>query len=199
MSPAASSTSLPDPVAGGLPSRRRLLRLGGLLGVSAAALSGCGFRPLYAPGGGSAAVEDASPDVRAILSSTEVALIPERSGQLLRRALQERLGASGASGMSHELRVSLYVANELEGYRRDGTPSRVRSTVTGNWLLRDRATPAVVLAQGSERAFDAYDVPDNQFFAGDAARDAMFQRLIRQLADDIVLRLSISLRGTSAA
>ncbi len=184
----------------GMPSRRRLLRLGGLLAGTAVAVSGCGFRPLYGPGGGSSAVQDASAGVRAILASTEVALIPERSGQLLRRALQERLGAAGAGGTtSHELRVSLLVANEPEGYRRDGTPSRVRSILTGNWLLQSRTTPPAVLAQGSERAFDAFDIPDNQFFAGDAARDAMNQRLIQQLADDIVLRLSIGLRGATAA
>ncbi|MFC3125155.1 LPS assembly lipoprotein LptE [Pseudoroseomonas globiformis] len=172
--------------------RRRLL-----LGAVGLGVAGCGFRPLHAPGGATAAGE-ASDDVRAILASTEVALIPERNGQMLRRALTERLSAAGSAATSHDLRVSLQASAEPEGFRRDGTPSRIRMVMTGSWLLVDRAAPPSVRAQGVERAFDAFDIPDNQFFAGDAAQAAMSSRLISQLADDIVLRLTVSLRSRSA-
>lgn len=192
MSRAGSSTSLSEPRAQ-QPSRRRLLALG----AAGVTLAGCGFRPLYAPEGDGAAAAD--PALREVLSATEVALIPERSGQLLRRALQDRLGAAGAATPVRELRVSLQFAVEPEGFRRDGTPTRTRYTATASWLLVSLASPPAATLQGVERSFDAFDVPDNQFFAADFARDATVQRLIQQLADDIVLRLSVRLREQQKA
>jgi len=192
MSRAGSSTSLSEPRMRHA-SRRRLLALG----AAGVTLAGCGFRPLYAPEGGATA--EADPALREVLAATEVARIPERSGQLLRRALQERLGRAGSATPTRELRVSLQFATEPEGFRRDGTPTRLRYTATASWLLVSLATPPASTLQGVERSFDAFDVPDNQFFAADFARDATVQRLIRQLADDIVLRLSVQLREQQKA
>ncbi|MDJ0387729.1 LPS assembly lipoprotein LptE [Roseomonas sp. E05] len=174
-------------------ARRRLLALG----AAGLTLAGCGFRPLYAPRDSAATASD--PAIRSVLASTEVALIPERSGQLLRRALQQRLGRFGAAAPTQELRVSLQFGAEPEGFRRDGTATRTRYTATASWLLVSRSTPPAQVAQGVERAFDAFDIPDNQFFAADFARDATIQRLIEQLADDIVLRLSVQLRAQQKA
>ncbi|HWL82958.1 MAG TPA: LPS assembly lipoprotein LptE [Roseomonas sp.] len=170
-------------------ARRRLLTLG----AAGLTLAGCGFRPLYAPQGGAASVSD--PGVRSVLASTEVALIPERSGQLMRRALQQRLGRFGAATPAQQLRVSLQFGTEAEGFRRDGTATRARLTATAGWLLVSLNTPPTQMAQGTEQAFDAFDIPDNQFFAADFARDATVQRLIDQIADDIVLRLSAQLQA----
>ncbi|WP_160937960.1 LPS assembly lipoprotein LptE [Teichococcus coralli] len=169
-------------------ARRRLL----VLGAAGLTLAGCGFRPLYAPRDGTASVTD--PGVRDVLASTGVALIPERGGQLMRRALQQRLGRFGAATPTQELRVSLLLGAEAEGFRRDGTATRTRLTATAGWLLVSLNTPPAQLAQGTEQAFDAFDIPDNQFFAADFARDATVQRLIDQLAEDMVLRLSAQLR-----
>ena len=158
---------------------RRAL-LGGLL-----LAGGCGFRPLYgpaAPGGASAA-----------LAGVRVANIPERTGQLLRQALGRRLDPQGSGGAPrHELRVALAIENEPIGFRSDGAASRVRATARADWRVVTLATPETEVARGREQAFDAFNIPDGQFFAADVSRDAMERRLMEQLADRIVQRLAVT-------
>lgn len=192
MSRAASSTSSSETTAR-KPSRRALAAF---CAAGALSLAGCGFSPVYGPQGQAALSSD--PAVRQVLASTQVALIPERSGQMLRRALQERLGGAGQAAPTQELRVGLQFGAEPEGFRRDGTPTRLRYNATASWLLVSQGPPPVTLAQGTERAFDSFNIPDNQFFAADASRDATIRRLVEQLADDIVLRLSVQLRAGRA-
>ncbi len=158
--------------------RRRLLALPALV------LGGCGFRPLYGERPASTA---ASPG----LSAVRVGLISERNGQLLRRRLEELVGASGTTTTRYDLRVGLAYGSELQGFARDGTPSRVRITATAEWFLFDGGAAPRLVANGRARAFDAYNIPENQFFAADAARDAAEIRLIDQLAEDIVRRLTV--------
>lgn len=146
-------------------------------------LSGCGFRPLHGERAG-------SPTVAAGLETIRVGLIPERNGQLLRRNLEDRL-RSGQAPVRYDLRVGLSYGIELQGFARDGAPSRVRVTASSNWFLFDTASPPRLVARGTERAFDAYNVPENQFFAAETSRLATEQRLIDQLAEDIVRRLSV--------
>ncbi len=162
-------------------SRRALL--GGLL-----LAGGCGFRPLYGP---TASEERAA----TVLAGVQVANIPERSGQLLRQALMRRLDPAGlGSAPRHELRVALAVESEPIGFRRDGVPSRIaqpRRGRSGGWWRSARRRAR--LARGQERSFDAYNIPDGQFFAADASREAMERRLMEQLAERIVLRLAATL------
>jgi LPS-assembly lipoprotein len=161
-------------------SRRSLLAASG-----AVALPGCGFRAIHATGGAGP-----SADVARELSALRVARVPERNGQILRRALEERFATTGTQAR-YDLRVGVSFAAEIEGYRRDGTPSRVRYVATAPWSLYTLATPAVLLASGTERTFDAYNLPENQFFASDNSRDAMERRLVEQLAQDVAQRLSV--------
>ncbi len=150
-------------------------------------LSGCGFRPLYGE-------RAESTPVAAGLETVRVGLIPERNGQLLRRNLEERL-RSGQAAARYDLRVGLAYGIELQGFARDGTPSRVRVTATANWFLFDTASPPRLVTRGTERAFDAYNVPENQFFSAETSRLATEQRLLDQLAEDIVRRLAVRFEG----
>lgn len=124
------------------------------------------------------------------LETVRVGLITERNGQLLRRHLEQRLGR-GTGQARYDLRVGLSYGIEVQGFERDGTPSRVRITATANWFLYDTNTPPRLVAQGTDRTFDAYNVPENQFFASDAARDAAERRLMDQLANDVVQHLAV--------
>ncbi|MBW8270959.1 LPS assembly lipoprotein LptE [Caldovatus aquaticus] len=176
--------------------RRVLLRRGAV--AAALLLPGCGFRPLYGPGGGAAAGEEAP--VQAELAAVQVAPIPERGGQLLRRALAERLrGAAQAAPARYDLRVSLAFAAEPLGFRRDGTPSRVRYQGTASWWLLTRTAPPQQIASGTERENDAYNIPDQQFFAAEAARDAAERRMVEQLAFAIAERLALVFRQRAEA
>ncbi len=152
------------------------------LALPALALTGCGFRPLYG----------SRPDNQATagLQAVRVGLINERNGQLLRRNLEQRLGGEGVAAR-YDLRVGLSYGIEVQGFERDGTPSRVRMTATANWFLYDNGAPPRLVGNGMVRAFDAYNVPENQFFASDTSRDAAERRLVDQLASDIVQRLAV--------
>lgn len=191
MSRDASSTSLSDRLKCQGATRRGLLGLGaaGLLG-----LTGCGFRPLYGEQG---SLNSNSP-VSAELAAVEVANVPERRGQLLRRALRERLWAGGQASPRYTLTTSLQIGTEPEGYRTDGLPTRVRYTVNASWWLVTRDAQPQIVLNGTERAVDAFNIPDNQFFAGDASSEAMMGRLMERLADDIVTRLAVELQERSA-
>ncbi len=78
-----------------------------LLGIAAAllALGGCGFRPIYGDQGG------AGP--RRGLAAITVDIIPERAGQQLREALQERFERFGAGvARRYELRTTFAVSDD---------------------------------------------------------------------------------------
>ncbi len=169
-------------------SRRALFALG--LPLLAA---GCGFRPLH----GRNSAESA--EVIAGFDATRVGLIGERHGQLMRRRLEEELERARArrADARYELRVLLGYGLEVQGFRRDGTPSRVRFSANASWFLYDNGAPPRELASGRERASDAYDIPENQFFAADAARDTMERRLVDQLSGDIIQNLAIYFRSAA--
>ncbi len=114
----------------------------------------------------------------------------------MRRRLEEGLAPTGRGAVTarYDLRIGLSYSVELQGFRRDGFPSRVRFTATATWLLFDVAAPPREITRGTERAFDAYDIPENQFFAADVARDTMERQLIEQLAQQILERLAMHFR-----
>jgi LPS-assembly lipoprotein len=70
----------------------------------------------------------------------------------------------------------------------------VRFSATANWFLFDTGAPPREITRGTERAFDAYDIPENQFFAADVARDTMERQLIEQLARQVVDSLAMHFR-----
>lgn len=156
--------------------------------------AGCGFRPMH---GRSGVREDAQ--VSDALAAVKVGLITERQGQLLRRRLEEGLAPMGPGTVTvkYDLRVGLGYGVEIQGFRRDGFPSRVRFTATAQWSLFDLGAPPREITRGTERASDAYDIPENQFFAADVARETMERQLIDELARHILERLAMHFRRTA--
>ena len=171
--------------------RRALLTRGAGLGALLA-LPGCGFRPLYAP------EADGRFPAAAELAAIRVTRIPERRGQILAQELERRLAAAGIAEARYDLTVGLLIAAELQGYRRDGSPSRVRFTYRAPYTLNTMAVPPVPVATGTAQVFDAYQVPDGQFFAGVQSSLAADRRIIEQLARDIAERLALALRDRAA-
>ena len=170
-------------------SRRALIALG--LPLLAA---GCGFRPMH---GRSGVREDAQ--VSDALAAVKVGLITERQGQLMRRRLEQGLAPNGRGAVTekYDLRVGIGYGVEIQGYSTTGAASRVRFNATANWFLFEIGPPLREIARGSERAFDAYDIPNTQFFAADVARETMERQLIEQLAQQIMERLAMHFRGAA--
>ncbi|WP_458094886.1 LPS assembly lipoprotein LptE [Roseomonas sp. WA12] len=185
MSQAASSTSSSE----GRPTRRLLLA--GL----AASLGGCGFRPLNGPP--AAGEADIAPQLAAVRLGRSFG----RSGQLLHQALDRRLAARDRSGppARYELVVSPSPAYEIQGYRRDGSPSRFRMVLTAPWTLQTLSVPPRPVANGVVRAIDSYNFIDNEFFASLVSSEAAERRLVEQVAEEVVLRLAMAFRDNPAA
>jgi LPS-assembly lipoprotein len=176
-------------------SSRRALLLGG-----AALLGGCGFRPLYAPDGTRNPGAAESPALLDELAAVRVAPIGERTGQVLRRTLQRRLeGPRSGVGSRYELQASIAYNVEVLGYRQDGTITRVRYLATAPWVLTTDAVAPVEVGRGTVRTLDAYNIPDLQFFAADASREAMERRIVEEVTDRIVLGVAAALRRRLAA
>jgi LPS-assembly lipoprotein len=162
--------------------RRALLRA-----LPLALLAGCGFRPLYADAPPGAQAETASGD----LAATRVALIADREGQLLRRALVQRLGSDRGVAARYSLVVTLQLRREQVAVRQDQTETRNRITAIATYELTSlTATEAQPIARGRVLAVDAFNVGRNQFFAAQLSGEAALERLTQRLAEDLAGQLA---------
>ena len=144
--------------------------------------AGCGFHPVYAPGGPEAAA----------LPAVYVNIIPNRAGQLLRQALQARLaGTDDAVAKRYTLSVSYAEATEALGVQVDNSVTRVRDVGRATWTLHPLANDTVQLGTGTVRNVDGYNVIDEQFFYQDLSEEATQHRLADALADQIVTGLAV--------
>ena len=168
-------------VAGTVLTRRALLPLG-----LAALLPGCGFRPLYGSGPGGAP----SP-TQASLAAINVALIPDRPGQLLRQALQDRFERAGV-GVAHryDLAVAYTLTQEGIGIQPDTSTTYVRVRGNASWILRAQDPEHTQLSTGAARAMDSFNYIANQFFAAELEYDTIQRRVADLLADQITVQLS---------
>lgn len=170
--------------------RRRMLAL-----TATAAVSGCGFQPVYMPTAtGNAGVAQRE------LAAIQVALIPDRPGQLLRQALQDRL-ERGASGVArrYDLTVGFGIAGEGIAIQSDNTATRVRAIGSANWTLVAQDPGRTRLTAGYAKAVDAFNILDSQYFAADLENEAVQKRLAEALADQITLQLAVFFRKRAAA
>ncbi len=167
---------------------RRWLCLG-----AAASLGGCGFQPIYMPT--ASGKTGAAPRA---LQSVFIGIIPERPGQLLRQALQERFGSDSGTPSSYDLHVSFSVAGEGVGIEQDAIATRVRLTGDASWTLLAHDTKRTPLTSGSARYIDGVNVFDAQYFAADLETEAVQQRIAEQIAQQITTQLAIWFRRQAA-
>ncbi len=148
----------------------------------AALTTGCGFHPVYGDGRPS----------QAALAAVYVGLIPNRSGQLLRQALQARLdGTDGDVPKRYTLGVSFSESVQGLGVQADNSTTRNRDIGTATWNLVLSDNPTQRLASGTVRSVDGYNIIDEQFFYADLQEDATERRLAQALADQIALALGV--------
>ena len=161
-----------------------LARRGFVLAM-AAAVSGCGFRPVYAVRGG------ASSPARRQLGLIDVALLPDRPGQLLRQALQQRLSNPGeVLAKRYELSIAYGISSDSIGVQQDSTITRIRQTGTANWSLKMLDPASTLVTNGTARTLDGLNVIDQQYFEADLAGEAAQRRIADAIADQITLQLA---------
>lgn len=160
---------------------RRILAVAGL-----GLLAGCGFRPVYAD---RPAEPEGGASVRDELAATRVALIPERTGQVLRSALNGKLRNGGGEEGRYELRVAVRVTRQAVGVRRDQTATRLRVAAVANFILSP-LPEGEPLTRGQSYAVDAYNIVTNQYFASQLSGEQADRRIAERLAEDIVAQLA---------
>jgi LPS-assembly lipoprotein len=149
-------------------------------------LGGCGFHPLYAPGGGTAAG----------LGDVFVDVIPNRNGQLLREALERRLEGTGSDGSKqYELTVGLIFSGSAIGIQGDNSSDRTRFLGTATYTLKQPGLLGKKIMTHTVRSLDGTNVIDEQFFYSDLSAEAVQRRMAENLADQIVQELAIYFRA----
>ena len=166
-------------------SRRGFLALG-----SASVLAGCGFQPVYMP----TASGQAGPAARE-LAAINVNLLPDRPGQLMRQALQDRFEGTGeVVPRRYDLAVGFWVSGAAIGMQHDNTITRIRLIGYANWTLTALDSTHTRITTGSAHAADALNSLDTQIFASDLETEVIQKRLAEALADQITLQLATFFR-----
>jgi LPS-assembly lipoprotein len=169
-------------------TRRRLC-----LTTLMAPLAGCGFQPVYMP----AASGNAGPAQRN-LSSVYVDIIPERPGQLLRQALQDRFGDDSGTPSTYNLHVTFAIAGEGIAIETNGIATRLRLIGSASWTLVGHDEKHTALTTGSAQALDAVNVFDSQYFAADLEVESEQKRIAEQIATQIATQLAVWFRQQAA-
>lgn len=171
--------------------RRRLVR--GLLAAALlAALAACGFRPLHLPPdpGSTAGLE--------LLAGTQIRPIEGRVGQQLHNLLRDRLNPSGQPVRPvYLLEIVLEKTIREQAIQTDETATRANLILRAKYLVRDAAKGSV-LFRGDSVSVNGYNILIN-LYATRTAEDGALSRGLRDLADNIRLRLSAHFAGLQSA
>lgn len=170
-----------------VPARRALFR-GVVVGLTVLLVAACGFRPLYGTRQGGQPVKEA-------LAAVEVMPIADRSGQLLRNALEHRMTRSGDAPTRYHLTVTLSEVTETLGMRKDATASRANLRMTAQWALTEGDK---VLTKGTSDSIMSYNLLSAQYPTVVSEKDSR-ERGTEQLADDIARRVAVYFSGRSQA
>ena len=169
-------------------SPRKFLALFALLSLTA-----CGFRPLY----GGAGSPDSVSGERLTLETAAVFIdeIPDRTGQILRRALSDRLTPRGeTTDPRYRLSVRLSdAALTQQGVRKDNLATRYVMSYTAYYTLYSYPENEKLLTD-SAVGRTSYDVQRSPY-ATDVAERSAQERVMKILGDDIALRLAAFLKS----
>lgn len=160
----------------------RNLTMPALIGV-VLLLTGCGFRPLYSETASNAQTTTSLEKIRVTGAST-------KADAVFRNFLLDRIAPAGAPDKyEYELGFRLDERQVGSGVRIDASVTRFNLQLTASYQLKDSKTRDVIYS-GSSRSIVAYDVLRSQF-ATVIERESSRERAARELANNIVLRLSL--------
>ena len=148
--------------------------------LTAAALTGCGFSPMYARGGKAVAE----------LSAIEIEVIEARIGQILRNELLDRLTPLGAPGdPRYRLEVTISESRSALAIQSDTSITRYNLRLSVGFTLFDSET-GEELYQDSTLAIGSYNAVQSDF-ATLVARQDSTRRAARKAGEDIHTLLTI--------
>jgi LPS-assembly lipoprotein len=127
--------------------------------------------------------------VVAALAEVEVARINDRTGQLLRNALEQRMERAGGGGTAKKRYLLTCITTESKqelGLSKDSFASRADLTLTVEFTLSYQGK---ALLSGSSEGIAAYNILDQQYATVISEQDSR-QRAVEQVSEDITRRLS---------
>ncbi len=146
-------------------------------------VAGCGFRPLYGK------TDEGSTVASEELQTVRINPMPDRAGQKFHNLLRDRLNPQGQPlRPRYLLSISLSETKETLAIREDETATRANLTMNANFNLTDPSGKQSLL-RGLSSSTNSYNIVDSQFATYVAEEDAR-ERALRELSDDIRLRLS---------
>jgi LPS-assembly lipoprotein len=159
---------------------RRIVLLSALASLAAVSLGACGFEPLHGTRVG--------PEVTANLAAIRIEPISDRSGQILRNYLLDRLTPRGGPARAeHVLRIRLDEPRQTLALRRDDVISRVSYSATATFDLFDAAGRRVT--GGSSNYSTDYEITNSEFATLMASQSAR-ERVLELVSDDIRSQLA---------
>jgi LPS-assembly lipoprotein len=158
--------------------------------ASLAALTGCGWAPLYA--------DRAAGPADTELAAIKVAPIPERIGQSLALQLRQWLNPTGADVPTRYLLRTVLQTTRLDlGVLKLGLGTRARFDVVANFTLVD-ITSNTALLTASSHAAESFDIVANYYSNVVAEEDAR-KRAAEEIRRDIVTQLTAFLQRRAAS
>lgn len=139
------------------------------------AVAGCGFQPVYAPGGTGGTLQ----------GRVEVSEPDTRDAFLLTQRIEERLGRAGDP--VYDLDVTVRSESDGLAVDRQGSTTRFNLLGEADYALTDTRTGQIVTS-GTVDSFTGYSATGTTVATLAAERDAQ-QRLMVILADQIITRL----------
>lgn len=162
--------------------RRRLGKAAPLFAVvSALVLAGCGFQPIH---GQRSAASGAD------LAAIDIGLIADRTGQMLRNELLQKMHPRGALSPSrYGLSVTLRESLQNLAIRKDEVATRANLIIVAGFSMTERGGRKRVF-NGNVRSVNSYNILTSDFATLSAREDAR-RRAVQQLASGIIQRLSV--------
>jgi LPS-assembly lipoprotein len=161
-----------------------------LLALALLPLAACGFHPLYSEG----VQRQENPQLAGII----VSQIPDRYGQQLELALREALNPQGLTVKPlYRLNIAIQIQRIDLGIQRDASSTRGRINAYASLALIDVKTNRQIYASATQST-SAFNILQDAYAAEVAEEDAR-TRTVRDLTDQIRLRLALFLRDRPAA
>lgn len=146
--------------------------------------TGCGFQPLYSHGSGN------SSHVVNQLSRIQISPIENRTGQILRNFLQDKLTPSGVPfSPAYKLTISLKETRSDMGILRDSTSTFAKVKMDAKYQLIDIETKNV-LDSGTVSSTTVFNIVSSEYANLSAQKDAR-RRTVRIISDSVKERLAL--------
>ncbi len=158
--------------------------------------SGCGFHPMY----GAAATQAGK--TSGVQGNITIATMDNsRFGQILKSALEDRFNPQGLTNSTPDYTLKTTLTRSLISsvVRSDGTILRYDVRFESDYTLvnnsKDPKDKGAVYT-GKIRRTNSYNVVPNANFATYEAEENLNERMLREIAEDYVLRISGHLAGS---